>query len=185
MVRAPFGPFFNARLARWKDYLRHSLSELVPPYREPGQTVIFPMREIIMVIRIFLIDEHRPAREILARRLASMPGLDIVGATCGGDEAIRGIEGLSPDVVLIDTKMKQSDGMDICRRALAADNNTTVAILTSYLDPDERRLAYQAGVDGYLLKDVDTDNLANWIKLAVGREPDDLGYSDDQDRGED
>jgi DNA-binding NarL/FixJ family response regulator len=68
---------------------------------------------------------------------------------------------------------------------LAADNNTTVAILTSYLDPDERRLAYQAGVDGYLLKDVDTDNLANWIKLAVGREPDDLDYSDDQDRGED
>jgi len=40
-------------------------------------------------------------------------------------------------------------------------------VLTSYLDPDERRLALQVGVDGYLLKDVDTDNLANWIKVAV------------------
>jgi DNA-binding NarL/FixJ family response regulator len=126
-----------------------------------------------MTIRILLIDEHRPAKEILARRLASMPGLDVVGSTCNGDQAIREIEGLSPDVVLIDPKMKQADGMDICRRALAADGQTTVAILTSYLDPDERRLAYEAGVDGYLLKDVDTGNLANWIKLAVARTSDD------------
>ena len=134
-----------------------------------------------MTIRIFLIDEHRPAREILARRLASMPGLDVVGSTCGGEEAIREIEGLSPDVVLIDTKMKQADGMDICRRAVAAGNQTTVAVLTSYLDPDERRLAYQAGVDGYLLKDVDTDNLANWIKLAVGRNQESLDDPEDSD----
>ena len=134
-----------------------------------------------MTIRIFLIDEHRPAREILARRLASMPGLDVVGSTCGGEEAIREIEGLSPDVVLIDTKMKQADGMDICRRAMAADNQATVAVLPSYLDPDERRLAYQAGVDGYLLKDVDTDNLANWIKLAVGRNQESLDDSEDSD----
>ena len=126
-----------------------------------------------MTIRILLIDEHRPAKEILARRLASMPGLDVVGSTCNGDQAVREIEGLSPDVVLIDPKMKQADGMDICRRALAADGQTTVAILTSYLDPDERRLAYEAGVDGYLLKDVDTGNLANWIKLAVARTSDD------------
>ena len=64
-----------------------------------------------MSIRIFLIDEHRPARENLARR---MPGLDVVGSTCDSEEAIRDIAGLSPDVVLIDTKMKQTDGIDIC-----------------------------------------------------------------------
>ena len=122
-----------------------------------------------MSIRIFLIDEHRPAREILARRLASMPGLDVVGSTSDSEEAIQDIAGLSPDVVLIDTKMKRADGIDICRRALAADEKTTVAVLTSYLDPNERRLAYQVGVNGYLLKDVDTDNLATWIKLVVGR----------------
>ena len=121
-----------------------------------------------MSIRIFLIDEHRPAREILARRLASMPGLDVVGSTSDSEEAIQDIAGLSPDVVLIDTKMKRADGIDICRRALAADEKTTVAVLTSYLDPNERRQAYQAGVNGYLLKDVDTANLANWIRLAVG-----------------
>jgi len=127
----------------------------------------------IMTIRILLIDEHRPAREVLARRLDSIPGMDVVGSTCDGDQGIREIEGLSPDVVLIDTKMKQADGMEICRRALAADQQATVAVLTSYLDPDERRLAYEAGVNGYLLKDVDTSNLTDWIKLAVSQGQDD------------
>ena len=97
-----------------------------------------------------------------------MPGLDVVGSTGNGDDAIRDIAGLNPDVVLIDTKMKQTDGIDLCRKALAAGKQTTVAILTSYLDADERRKAYQAGVNGYLLKDVDTENLAAWIRLAVG-----------------
>ncbi len=124
-----------------------------------------------MSIRIFLIDEHRPAREALARRLDSIPGLDVVGAACDGEEAIREIAGLSPDVVPIDTKMKQGDGIELCRRARAADEQAKVAILTSYLDPNERREAYQAGVNEYLLKYVNTDNLTYWIKLAVG--PDD------------
>jgi len=132
-----------------------------------------PWGENNMTIRILLIDEHRPAREVLARRLDSMPGMDVVGSTCDGDQAIKEIEGLNPDVVLIDTKMKQADGMEICRRALAADQQATVAVLTSYLDPDERRLAYEAGVNGYLLKDVDTSNLTDWIKLAVGQGEDD------------
>ncbi len=129
----------------------------------------WPFREVDMSIRIFLIDEHRPAREILARRLASMPGLDVVGSTSDAEEAIGDIGELRPDVVLIDTKMKQADGIDICRRALAAGEQTKVAVLTSYLDTDERLQAYRAGVNGYLLKDVDTDNLANWIRSAVDR----------------
>ncbi len=125
-----------------------------------------------MTIRIFLIDEHRSTREILARRLDSMPGLDVVGSTCNGEYGIREIAGLNPNVVLIETKMKQADGIDICRRALAADDQATIAVLTSYLDLDERRLDLQVGVDGYLLKDMDTDNLTNWIKVAVQQQSD-------------
>jgi len=74
-------------------------------------------------------------------------------------------------VVLIDTKMKQGDGIDLCRRVLAAGKQAVVAILTSYLDPNERRQVYQAGVNGYPLKDVDTNNLANWIRSAANRNP--------------
>ena len=120
-----------------------------------------------MSIRVFIIDEHTRARRMLARRLASLPGLEVVGTTCDGDKGLRQIEELRPDVVLLDTKMKRADGMDICRRACARTNGCKVAILTSSIDPEERRLAYQAGVSGYLLKEVDTPNLARWIALLV------------------
>ena len=121
-----------------------------------------------MSIRVFIIDEHTRARQMLARRLASLPGLDVVGTTCDAESGLRQIEELRPDVVLLDTKMKRADGMDICRRACAKTNRGKIAILTSYIDPEERRLAYQAGVSGYFLKQVDTPNLARWINLLVG-----------------
>ena len=88
-----------------------------------------------MSIRIFLIDEHRAARESLARRLASISGLDVAGSACDGDAAIRDIAGLNPDALLIYTKMKQGDGIDRCRRGLAAGKQPVVAFLTSYLAP--------------------------------------------------
>ena len=128
-----------------------------------------------MSIRVFIIDEHTRARRMLARRLASLPGLEVVGTTCDGDKGLRQIEELRPDVVLLDTKMKRADGMEICRRACSGNGASKVAVLTSYIDPEERRLAYQAGVSGYLLKDVDTPNLARWINLLVGHDGDKPG----------
>ena len=124
-----------------------------------------------MNIRIFLIDEHGPAREMLARRLESVQGLEVVGSTSNSEAAIKDIVALCPDLVLIDPKMKQADGIDVCRRLLATGEQTKVVVLTSYLDPEERRQVYEAGVDGYLLKIVDTGSLSDWIRLAVEREP--------------
>ncbi len=94
--------------------------------------------------------------------------MEVVGSTGDAEEGLRQIRELRPDVVLLETKMKQTDGMDICQRACAIPCGGKVAILTSYTDPEERRIAYQAGVSGYLLKDVDTPNLARWIRLLMG-----------------
>ena len=74
-------------------------------------------------------------------------------------------------MVLIDTKMKQADSMDVCRRVLSVDEQIKVAVLISYLYPDERRQACEAGVEGYLLKIVDTNSLSDWIRLVVERKP--------------
>ena len=132
---------------------------------KPGRR---PYAEREMNIRVFIIDEHTRARQMLARRLSSLPGLEVVGMTCDGARCLRQIEELRPDVVLLDTKMKRANGMDICRQICSANGGSKVAVLTSYMDPDERRLAYQAGVSGYILKEVDTPNLARWINLLVG-----------------
>ena len=190
LVRATFGPVLypNRPIKRITfGTLAHLSIRRIFDLSAPAKLLISPSfswREVDMAIRIFLIDEHRPARNILARRLASMPGLDVVGSSCNGEEAVREIQELSPDVVLIDTKMKRADGIDICRRAMAAVERTTVAILTSYLDPNERCLAYEAGVNAYLLKDVDTGNLADWIKLAAAKPTNrDSGDSDESSGG--
>ncbi len=120
-----------------------------------------------MGIRIFLIDEHRPSREMLARRLASCPGLHVVGSTGDAECGLRQISQSRPDLVLLEVKMKKVDGIDICRRACSSSIGSKVAVLTSYSDPEERRQAYLAGASGYLLKEVDTPKLAQWIRLLA------------------
>lgn len=120
-----------------------------------------------MSIRIFLIDEHRPSREMLARRLTSLEDMEVVGTTGDSEEGLRLVSLLSPDLVLLDVKMKNADGMDVCRRACSSSNGVKVAVLTSYSDPEERRKAYQSGAQGYLLKEVDTPKLAQSIRLLA------------------
>ena len=95
----------------------------------------------------------------------------MVGFTSDSEAAIWEIVTLCPDLVLIDTKMKQTDGMDVCRQVLGAGEQIKVAVLTSHRGPDERRQACEAGVEGYLLKIVDTNNLSDWIRLVVERNP--------------
>ena len=94
-----------------------------------------------------------------------------MGFTSDSEAAIREIVTLFPDLLLIDTNMKQADAMGVCRRVLGAGEQIKVAVLTSHRGPDERRQACEAGVEGYLLKIVDTNNLSDWIRLVVERNP--------------
>ena len=124
-----------------------------------------------MSIRVFIIDEHRSAREILARRLTSLSDIEVVGTAGNGEYGLSKINQLRPDVVLLDPKMKAGNGMDVCRRACSINSGLKVTILTSYIDPEERRAAIQSGVSGYLLKEVDTESLVAWIRhVASGDE---------------
>ncbi len=118
-----------------------------------------------MSVRIFLIDEHRPSREMLARRLTSLEDMEVIGTTGDSAEGLRLVSQLGPDLVLLDVKMRNADGMAVCRRACSSSNGVKVAVLTSYSDPEERRQAYHAGASGYLLKEVNTPKLAQWIRL--------------------
>ena len=72
----------------------------------------------------------------------------MVGFTSDSEAAIREIVTLSPDLVLIDTKMKQADAMGVCQRVLGVDEQIKVAVLTSHRSPGERRQACEAGVGG-------------------------------------
>ncbi len=99
--------------------------------------------------------------------MSSLPDMDVLGTTGDGGEGLRQIKELRPDLVLVDIKMRNADGMDVCRKACATSSSTKVAVLTPYVDLEERRMARQAGVRGYLLKEVNTLRLAQWIRQLI------------------
>ena len=118
-----------------------------------------------------IIDENWPVRELLARRLASVSDIEVVGATGDSEEGLRQIQEYSPHIVLLDIKMNRADGLDICRRACAINSNAIVVVLTGYTDREERKRAYQIGASSYLLKEANTSKLARQItQLSRGSE---------------
>ena len=69
------------------------------------------------------------------QRLSTLDDMEILGSTGDGEEGLQRISQLQPDLVLLDTKMKKTDGMELCRRVIDAAQGAKVAVLTSYGDP--------------------------------------------------
>jgi NarL family two-component system response regulator LiaR len=117
-------------------------------------------------IRVLLVDDHAVVREGLRTFLGLQDGLKIVGEAADGAEAIEQAERLSPDVILMDLVMPGLDGIGAMRRLRETAPDSRVIVLTSFLE-DERLLpAIQAGAAGYLLKNVEPQELARAIRAA-------------------
>ena len=117
-----------------------------------------------MSIRVFLIDEHERVRQLLAGRLAEAQDVEVVGNTGNAEEGLLSIRQTQPDLVLLDPKMRYTDGLEICRRAHQSNGGTPVVVLTSYGGVEEMRMAREAGAAEYLLKDVNTERLTLFIR---------------------
>jgi len=109
-------------------------------------------------MRVLLIDDHALFR-IGLRELLERRGIDVVDAVGECDEGIRRVTETVPDVVLLDMRMPKASGLDMLRRLRAADQTMPVAMLTT--SDEERDLinSLQAGAQGYLLKDMEPDEL--------------------------
>jgi NarL family two-component system response regulator LiaR len=118
------------------------------------------------VIRILIVDDHAVVREGLRTFLDLQEGFEVIGEAGDGEEAVQLAARLQPDVVLMDLVMPKLDGVDAMRRLRDSLPETRVIVLTSFLD-DERLLpAMRAGAAGYLLKDVQPQELARAIRTA-------------------
>jgi len=122
-------------------------------------------------IRVFLVDDHPIVREGIRTLLTDEPDFDVVGEAGSGASAVRGAEEHQPDVVLMDLRLPDMDGIEAARRVRAVRQETNVVMLTSSLGEGLRvREAVEAGVIGYLLKDVSRDELVRAVRdAAVGR----------------
>ncbi len=121
----------------------------------------------MQAIRIVIVDDHAIVREGLRALLGDEPSIEIIGEAGDGVEALSLITALSPDVVLMDVALPGISGVDAAAKLQNIKSPTRVVLLTSTLVDDlHLQQAIDAGVMGFLLKDVTKDELLRSIKSA-------------------
>ena len=120
-------------------------------------------------VRVFLVDDHAVVRVGLKTILADDPRLVVVGEAATGAECLRRVPELRPAVVLLDLRLPDMEGFEVCRRLKASPGSPAVLVLTSFADDQLVLASIAAGADGYLLKDLEQTDLAGSIvRVAAG-----------------
>ncbi|MFP5362805.1 MAG: response regulator [Thermoleophilia bacterium] len=119
------------------------------------------------MIRVLLADDHGVIRDGLGRLIAALDDVELVAVAADGAEAVEQCARARPDVVLMDLDMPVVDGIEATRRIVARQPGTAVLVLTSFSDRPRIIGALEAGACGYLLKDVDAEEVAEGIRAAA------------------
>ncbi|WP_109003372.1 response regulator [Streptomyces rishiriensis] len=123
-----------------------------------------------MTIRVLVADDQMMVREGFSVLLNAMPDIEVVGEAVNGREAVDRVRELSPDVVLMDIRMPEMNGIEATREIVAADGTAKVLVLTTF-DLDEYVYqALRAGASGFLLKDASARQLADGVRVVASGE---------------
>ncbi|WP_439681286.1 response regulator [Embleya sp. MST-111070] len=121
-------------------------------------------------IRVFLLDDHEVVRRGLADLLGDEPDIEIVGESGSAAEAARRIPALRPDVAILDGRLPDGSGIDVCREVRSRFPEINALILTSYDDEDALFAAIMAGAAGYVLKQIRSRDLIAAVRaVAAGQ----------------
>jgi DNA-binding NarL/FixJ family response regulator len=119
-----------------------------------------------MSIRVLIVDDQMLVRTGFRMILESEPDIEVVGEASDGREAIKGVAALQPDVVLMDVRMPNMDGLEATRH-IVRDNRVKVLMLTTF-DMDEYVYeSLRAGASGFLLKDAPAQQLITGVRAAA------------------
>jgi two-component system response regulator DevR len=121
-------------------------------------------------IRVFLLDDHEIVRRGIADLLSAAEDMEVVGEAGTAAEALRRIPAVHPDVALLDGRLPDGSGIDVCREIRSSFPEIGCLILTSYDDDDALFAAVMAGASGYLLKEIRGSSLLDGIRqVKAGR----------------
>ena len=123
-----------------------------------------------MAIRVLVADDHAVVRQGLRTFLELQEDIEVVADAADGERALAAVAEHEPDVVLMDLVLPVVDGVEAIRRIAAERPGTRVIALTSFLDDDKVFPAVRAGAAGYLLKDVQPQELVKAIRAAYAGE---------------
>jgi two-component system, NarL family, response regulator LiaR len=119
-----------------------------------------------MTIRILIADDHPIVRDGLMAVLSTQPDFEVVGTAGDGEEVLRRLATLQPDVLLLDLEMPRLDGVETLLRLAATDQPVRTIVFTAF-DTDDRIVeAVRAGAQGYLLKGAPREELFNAIRIV-------------------
>lgn len=121
-------------------------------------------------IRVFLLDDHEIVRRGIRELLETEDDIEVVGESGLAQEAARRIPALRPDVAILDGRLPDGSGIDVCREVRSQDPGIAALILTSYDDDEALFAAIMAGAAGYVLKQVKGQDLIEMVRqVAAGR----------------
>ncbi len=123
-----------------------------------------------MAVRVFLLDDHEIVRRGLRELLELSGDIEVVGESGSALEAERRIPALRPDVAVLDARLADGSGIDVCRSIRAVDPGLHTLILTSFDDEQALRAAVLAGASGYVLKDIKGTDLVTAIRRVAAGE---------------
>ncbi|GAA1388042.1 response regulator [Catellatospora chokoriensis] len=122
------------------------------------------------MIRVFLLDDHEVVRRGLRDLLEAAGDIEVVGESGSAAEATRRIPALRPDVAVLDGRLPDGSGIDVCRDVRSVDPEIKGLILTSYEDDEALFAAIMAGAAGYVLKQIKGTELVDGIRrVAAGQ----------------
>ena len=117
-----------------------------------------------MAIRVFLLDDHEVVRRGLRELLESEEDLEVVGEAGSAEEAYARIPATAPNVAVLDIRLPDGDGIEVCRDIRSRHPEIACIMLTSFSDDEAVYAAIMAGASGYLLKQVRGNDLVKGIR---------------------
>ena len=126
-----------------------------------------PVRYEGRVIRVFLLDDHEVVRTGLRELLEHDGDIEIVGESGSALEAIARIPALRPNVAVLDARLPDGNGIDVCRQVRSVDPSIQGLILTSYEDDEALFAAIMAGAAGYVLKQIRGTDLVDAVRRVA------------------
>ena len=120
-----------------------------------------------MTIRVLIADDQPVVRDGLAMLLDLIDDVEVIATAADGIEAVERASSERPDIVLMDLRMPQLEGVEATRQILAAFPDTRVLVLTTYADDEFLFPALQAGARGYLTKDASAEEIEQAIRALI------------------
>ncbi|MEV0361234.1 response regulator [Nocardia fusca] len=122
------------------------------------------------MVRVFLVDDHEIVRRGVADLIEAETDLEVVGEAADVSQALARIPALRPDVAVLDVRLPDGNGIELCRELLSANTGLRCLMLTSFTDDQAMLDAILAGAGGYVVKDITSLELVRAIReVAAGK----------------